>query len=69
MTEETTAQIIIEGWSSYCSHCGGNASPRERHHVHGGPKSMWDKDSSLSNQNGCGARFTNTDDLFDEEDT
>ena len=37
--------------------CGGNASPNETHHVHGGPGHMYQKGSALSDTNGCGAKF------------
>lgn len=58
MTNERTATLRIGRWSSSCSACGGNADPHEERHVHGGPKSMWDDDSTLSKTNGCGALFT-----------
>jgi hypothetical protein len=57
-TEEKTATLRVGRWSSTCSACGGNADPNETHHVKGGPKSMWDADSSLGQANGCRARFT-----------
>jgi hypothetical protein len=47
--------VIIGGWSSKCSACGGNADYYEDSHISGGPKSMWDKGSSLDEKNGCGA--------------
>lgn len=55
---EVTTTVRVGNWSSTCGACGGNADPHETHHVHGGPKSMWDADSSLSKTNGCGALFT-----------
>lgn len=61
-SEAPLAQLIVGGWSTECSACGGNASPCDDFHDRGGPKSMWHEGSSLANRNGCGARFTNTDD-------
>lgn len=58
MTEELTAILYLEHWSSQCSHCGGNADPDEDRHIHGGPRDMYSPGSDLGSTNGCGARFT-----------
>jgi hypothetical protein len=50
--------LIVERSSSRCASCNGNASPREYSHIHGGPKSMWVKGSSLDDENGCGVTYT-----------
>lgn len=61
---EVAATLRVGTWSSRCSACGGNASMHETHHVSGGRGSMWDKDSSLDQKNGCGARFTEREDMY-----
>lgn len=61
-SETPLAQLIVGGWSTDCSHCGGNADATEDFHHHGGPRGAYSSGSSLSDTNGCGARFTNTDD-------
>jgi hypothetical protein len=57
----SNATIIVADWSSRCSACGGNASPSELTHIHGGPHAnpMQYEDSSLDKTNGCGATFIN----------
>lgn len=53
-------RVIVGGSSSNCSACGGNAHPDDTAHVRGGPDSMWEKGSSLDDENGCGV-------MWDEE--
>lgn len=50
-------RVIVRGISAECGHCGGNADFQERWHHSGGPKDMWQEGSSLSDTNGCGAKF------------
>lgn len=51
------ATLIIDRSSSHCGDCGGNASPHDSAHIHGGPKSGYSQGSSLDCENGCGVRF------------
>lgn len=57
MNEEKTAVLYVGDWVSQCSACMGNADPNDTHHTHGGPGSMYDRNSHLDKTNGCGARF------------
>ena len=58
------AKVLVGSFSSQCSECGGNADPNEEAHIHGGPKSMWQEGSALSDENGCGAEFTERVNLY-----
>jgi len=51
------AYVIIGGFSSTCSACGGNAAPTESAHISGGPDEMWVRGSSLDDKNGCGVEW------------
>lgn len=57
-TKVTSAAVLqLAGGFATCSACGGNASPYERKHVHGGPQSGWHVGSGVADENGCGAVY------------
>jgi hypothetical protein len=51
------ARVIMSGWFSKCSECGGNAHPDDTAHIRGGPNDGYTEGSSLSDNNGCGVVF------------
>lgn len=52
------AVLVVLRDQSYCSACGGNASPQTTKHIVGGRGGMYDPESHLGKFNGCGEEFT-----------
>jgi hypothetical protein len=59
------AKVLVGRSSSHCSECRGNADPDDTHHIRGGPSpSGFSEGSALSDNNGCGAEFTERVNLY-----
>lgn len=59
------ARVLVGRSSSQCSACGGNASPHDTAHIHGGPSpSGYQDGSDLSSTNGCKAVWVRREPMY-----